>query len=78
MDIKPESNQLGCNFSDIPYLNLNMVLNGQGTSQHPLSDASCCDLGMMSNEQGSGYYYFSGVYGLQNTVLHYRLDCLHS
>jgi hypothetical protein len=30
-----------------------MVLNGQGSGHHPLSDASYLDLDMMLNEKGS-------------------------
>ena len=38
-----------------------MMLNGQGPGRHPLSDAPCCDLGMVSSEQGSGRRFLSGA-----------------
>ena len=38
-----------------------MVLNGQGPGRHPLGDAPCRDLGMVSSEQGSGRRFLSGA-----------------
>ena len=38
-----------------------MVLNGQGPGRHPLGDAPCRDLGMVSSEQGSGRRFLSGT-----------------
>ena len=38
-----------------------MVLNGQEPGRHPLGDAPCRDLGMVSSEQGSGRCFLSGA-----------------
>ena len=48
IEMKPERKPLGRNpLSDTPYQNPGTVLNGQGPGRHPLSDASCRDLGMV-------------------------------
>jgi hypothetical protein len=55
MEMKPHEKSLGRNpLSDVPYRNLGMVLNGQGSGRHPLGDAPYLDLDMVLNEQGSG------------------------
>ena len=38
-----------------------MVLNGQGPDRHPLDDAPCRDLSMVSSKQGSGHRFLSGA-----------------
>jgi hypothetical protein len=54
MEIKPHKKLLGRNpFSDAPYRNPGMVLNGHGPGRHPLGDASYLDLDTVLNEQGS-------------------------
>jgi hypothetical protein len=60
MKMKPYEKSLGRNpFSDAPYQNPGMVLNGQGSGCHPLGDASYLDLDMVLNEQGSGHRILS-------------------
>ena len=62
IEMKPERKSLGRNpFSDAPYRNPGMVLNGQGPGQHPLDDALCHDLGKVSSEQGSDRHFLSGA-----------------
>ena len=61
MEMKSERKLLGRNpLSDAPYRNPGMVLNGQGLGRHP-HDTPCCDLGMVSSEQGSGRRFLSGT-----------------
>ena len=38
-----------------------MVLNEKGLGRHPLGDAPCRDLCMVSSEQGSGRRFLSGA-----------------
>ena len=62
IEMKPERKPLGRNpFSDAPYRNPGIVLNGQGPGRHPLGDAPCRDLGMVSSEQGSDRRILSGA-----------------
>jgi hypothetical protein len=52
MEMKPHEKLLERNpFSDVPYRNLGMVLNGQGSGRHPLDDAPYLDLDTVLNEQ---------------------------
>jgi hypothetical protein len=62
MKMKSHEKLLGRNsFSDAPYQNPGMVLNGQGSGRHPLGDALYLDLDTVLNEQGSGHRIFSGA-----------------
>jgi hypothetical protein len=54
MTMKPHRKLLGRNpFSDTPYLNPDMVLNGQGSGHHPLGGVPYLDLTTVLNELGS-------------------------
>jgi hypothetical protein len=54
MTMKPHRKLLGRNLlSDTPYLNLDMVLNGQGSGHHPLGGVPYLDLTTVLNELGS-------------------------
>jgi hypothetical protein len=67
---KPKRNMLALKpFSDVPYQNPDMVLNGQGPERNPLGDVSCHDLGTVSSEQGPGRYFLSStLYRRQRVV----------
>jgi hypothetical protein len=54
MEMKPHGKSLGRNpFSDAPYRNPGMVLNGQRSGCHPVGGAPYLDWDMVLNEQGS-------------------------
>jgi hypothetical protein len=58
--MKPHEKSLGRNpFSDAPYRNLGMVLNGQVPGHHPLGDAPYLDLYTVLNEQRSDRHILS-------------------
>jgi hypothetical protein len=60
MEIKSHEKSLGRNpFSNAPYRNPGMVLNGQGPGRHPLGGTSYFDLDTVLNEQGSGRHILS-------------------
>jgi hypothetical protein len=51
MEMKPHGKSLGRNpLSDVPYRNPGMVLNGQGSSCHPLGNVLYLDLDTVLNE----------------------------
>jgi hypothetical protein len=60
MEIKSHEKSLGRNpFSNVPYRNPGMVLNGQGPGRHPLGGVSYFDLDTVLNKQGSGRHILS-------------------
>ena len=54
-----------------------MVLNGQGPGRHPLGDAPCRDLGMVSSEQGSGRRFLSGTLHQRPSVVKNKQGSSH-
>ena len=77
MEMKPERKPLEHNpLSDAPYRNPSMVLNEQGPGRHP-RDASCCDLGTVSSEQGSGRLILSGALHWRPGVVKNEQGSLH-
>ena len=51
MEMKPEKYIEAYPLRDALYWNLGMVLNGQGLSQHPVSDVMCHDLGIVTTRK---------------------------
>jgi hypothetical protein len=70
MKMKPHEKSLGRNpFSDAPYRNPSMVLNGQGPGRYPLGSAPYLDLDTVLSKQGSGRHIFSDVLHHRSGVL---------
>jgi hypothetical protein len=58
--MKPHEKSLGRNpFSDMPYQNPGMVLNGQAPGCHPFGGAPYLDLDTVLSQQGSGRHILS-------------------
>jgi hypothetical protein len=78
MEMKPQRKSLGRNpLSDAPYRNPGMVLNEQGPSRHPLSDASSLDLEPVISEQGLGHRILSGALHRRPGVVENEQGSLH-
>jgi hypothetical protein len=60
MKMKPYEKSLRHNpFSDVPYRNPGMMLNGQGSGRHPLGSLPYLNLDTVLSEQGSGHHIHS-------------------